>query len=211
LRTTSPELRAALEAHAASGHANALRLLGELDESLTVLAKAAALFGAARYCDQEAGDVEIGRASTLFKMERWSEAVEAARMARLRFKSVRDSRRMAHCRLIEAAAMFEQGNHDGARKMWVEVLETLTAFRDHEGVGRVCLNLGACETARARPHLARHWLNRASAIFRKIGNAAELARTRWNMATYFVRFRAAGSDYVRCSARDVHSSACRCG
>ena len=189
LRDTPPELKLALEAHAAAGHANALRLLGQLDQALTLLEAAGSLFVEARYCDREAGDVEIGRASTLFKMERWKEAIEAARAARRRFKALRNSRRMAHCRLIEAAAMAEQGNNDGARDMWIEVLETLMALRDREGVGRVCLNLGACETRRGRPHLARHWLNRASAIFRATGNAAELARTRWNMASYFSTFR----------------------
>jgi tetratricopeptide (TPR) repeat protein len=189
LATTPPELRAALEAHAAAGEANALRLLGKLEDALSLLATAGSLFAAATYCDVEAGDVEIGRASTLFTMERWNEAINAARAARRRFKAGRNARRMAHCRLLEAAAMAEQGNHDGARNIWLEVLGTLTSLRDHEGVGRVCLNLGACETLRGRPHQARHWLNRASAIFRSTGNNAELARTRWNMATYFARFR----------------------
>lgn len=50
------------------------------------------------------------------------------------------------------------------------------------------MNLGMCAIHRRRASEARLWLNQASAAFRRLKNTAELARTRWNMATYVATF-----------------------
>jgi tetratricopeptide (TPR) repeat protein len=186
---TAPELVASLQAHALKGRANALRHLGQFDAALTDLALAAKLFLKARYCTSEAGQVEYTRATVLFKMERWQEAMAATREARIRFVATDDTRRAAHADLLKAGILFEQGDVDGARDMWLRILSILADLEDFETLSRVWQNLGACEIRRGQAKEARHWLTQAAATFRSLGNQTELARTRWNIATYVRTFK----------------------
>jgi tetratricopeptide (TPR) repeat protein len=189
LPATVPELAASLQAQALKGRANALRMLGQYDDALASLAMAAKLFVAARYCTAEAGQVEYTRAAVLFKMELWDDALVATRAARKRFLQSKDARRTAHAELLEANILFEQGDWNAARATWLRLRKPLTALKDKDALARVWLNLGVCETRREQPDEARRWLNQASAAFRALENDAELARTRWNMATYLATFK----------------------
>jgi tetratricopeptide (TPR) repeat protein len=192
LPATAPELAASLQANASKGQANACRHLGEHGEALQSLASAANLFWTARYCTAEAGQVEYSRAAIFVKMELWEEALIATRAARKRFVQSRDARRIAHAELLEANILFEQGDWDAARDTWLALRSPLKAMGDKETLAMVWLNLGACEIRRNQPGEARHWLNRASGGFRRVGNRVELARTKWNIATYLATFRHKG-------------------
>ncbi|HEV7486816.1 MAG TPA: hypothetical protein VGQ65_14155 [Thermoanaerobaculia bacterium] len=189
LTATPPELVASLQAHALKGRANALRHLGEFDEALTDLALAAKLFLKAHYCTGEAGQVEYTRATVLFKMERWEEAMAATHRARAQFVTAGDTRRAVHADLLKAGILFEQGDVNSARDMWLRLLSILADLKDLETLSRVWQNLGACEIRRGQAKAARHWLRQAAATFRALGNQTELARTRWNIATYITTFR----------------------
>jgi tetratricopeptide (TPR) repeat protein len=189
LAATAPELVASLQAHALKARANALRHLGEFDAALTDLALAAKLFLKAHYCTSEAGQVEYTRATVLFKMERWEEAMAATHQARARFVATGDTRRAVHADLLKAGILFEQGDVNGARDMWLRLLSILADLKDVETLARVWQNLGACEIRRGQAKEARHWLRQAAATFRALGNQTELARTRWNIATYITTFK----------------------
>lgn len=189
LRATAPELASSLRAHALKGRANALRMLGAYEDALACLSIAATLFRDARYCAADAGQVEYTRAAVLFKMELWDDALAATRAARKRFLQSKDARRLAHAELLEANILFEKGDWDAARAIWLRLCRPLAARNDRDGLARVWLNLGVCETRRGQCDEARRWLNQASAAFRALGNAAELARTRWNMANYLAAFK----------------------
>jgi tetratricopeptide (TPR) repeat protein len=132
LTATPPELVASLQAHALKGRANALRHLGAFDAALTDLALAAKLFLQARYCTSEAGQVEYTRATVLFKMERWQEAMAATHRARAQFVSAGDTRRAVHADLLKAGILFEQGDVNGARDMWLRLLSILAELKDVE-------------------------------------------------------------------------------
>lgn len=189
LANSPPELAASLQAEALKRRANALRHRGEFDAALADLAVAAKLFGAAKYCAAEAGQVEYARATILFKREAWDDALAAARGARKQFIAAGDVRRAAHADLLEAAVWFEQGDFRRARAKWVELQKTFGALRDAESLARVWLDLAVCDMRLGSPKIARHWLCRASGVFRKLDMRTELARARWNMATYITRFR----------------------
>lgn len=189
LAATAPELVASLQAHALKGRANALRHTGQFDAALTDLALAAKLFLKARYCTTEAGQVEYTRATVLFKMERWEEAMAATHRARAQFVTAGDTRRAVHADLLKAGILFEQGDVNGARDMWLRLLSILADLKDVETLSRVWQNLGACEIRRGQAKEARHWLRQAAASFRALGNQTELARTRWNIATYITIFK----------------------
>jgi tetratricopeptide (TPR) repeat protein len=189
LPLTEPELAASFSANALKGRANALRHLGRFDDALADLEVAAKLFAAARYCDDEAGQVEYTRATVLFKHERWEEALPAARTAGARFLGIGDRRRAAHAEIVEAGILFEQGDTGGAREVFHRLRGTLHVLRDKDALARVWMNLAACDIRLGHADSARHWLNRASGAFRRQGNATEFLRTRWGMGTYMVRFR----------------------
>lgn len=188
LSDTPAELIAALTAEAFKGRANALRQLGDFSAALAELSNAAQQFAAAEYCDAEAGQVEYTRATVFLSMEAHTEAVQAARAARRHFLAVSDTRRAVHVDILEAGIRFERGDVDAARSMFHKLRRSLVPLRDRDALARVWLNLGACELRRRDAKEARRWLTQASAAFRDLGNATELLRTRWNMATYIALF-----------------------
>jgi tetratricopeptide (TPR) repeat protein len=189
LPDTPRALAASLAGHALKGSANALRRLGSLEAALTRLATAGERFiDEGKFCADEAGQVEYTRATVLFEMELWDDALPATRSAHVRFLQSGDLRRAANAELLEANILFEQGHTDAAHTKWVQLTHVLKRMRDREGLARVWVNLGVCETRRAKPAEARQWLQRANDAFRALNNAAELARTRWNMGTYLATF-----------------------
>ena len=188
LSDTPAELVAALSAEAFKGRANALRQLGDFSAALTELSNAAQQFAAAEYCGREAGQVEYTRATVFLSMEAHEEAVQAARAARRYFLAIDDARRAVHVEILEAGIRFERGDIDTARSMFHKLRRALVPLRDRDALARVWLNLGACEIRRRDAKAARRWLTQASAAFRALGNATELLRTRWNMATYIAAF-----------------------
>jgi tetratricopeptide (TPR) repeat protein len=188
LPDTPPALAASLSGHAFKGAANALRRLGGFEAAVRCLEAADQFFIDAGYCTDEAAQVEFTHATVLVEMELWDEALPAARAAHRRFLQIGDFRRAANAELLEAIVLFEQGDSDAAHAKWFRLTRVLGRMRDREGLARVYVNLGAVEIRRARPADARRWLERAFNSFRMLNNAAELARTRWNMGTYVATF-----------------------
>jgi tetratricopeptide (TPR) repeat protein len=189
LADTPPELAASLQGHALKDRANALRHLGDFRAALTDLTLAARLFTKAKYCANEAGQAEYTRGTILFKMEQWDEAETAARTARMRFVATGDTRRAAHADILRAGILFDRGDVEAARDIWFRIMSVLADLDDTEALARVWQNVGACEVRRGRAVEARPWLTYAAAWFRATGNRVELARTRWNIATYAATFR----------------------
>jgi tetratricopeptide (TPR) repeat protein len=163
LADTPPELVAAFSAEALKGRADALRHLARFEDALSDLATATTLYTEARYCENEAGQVDYTRAGVLYSQERWGEAVIAARSARGRFLAAHDRRRAAHAEIFEGCVRFEEGDIDGARKLFHQLRETLRQLRDSEALASVWANLAACEIRRGDTTSARHWLTRANA------------------------------------------------
>ena len=181
-------LAASLGGHALKGCSNALRRLGALDVALGRLLTAMELFVLARYCAEEAGQVEYARATVFFEKEMWDDALPATHSAHAHFIRCGDSRRAVDAEVLEAGILFEQGDTEAAHAKWTRLAKVLASMRDREGLARVWGNLAACEIRLQRPADARRWLKLAAAAFRKLNNLSELARTRWNMGTYVATF-----------------------
>lgn len=189
LTDTPAELKASLQAHALRGRANALAHLARFQDALSALRVAAALFVRARFCAGDAGRVEYTRGMILFKFERFREAAQAAQAARRHFLAAKDMRRVAHADILLGGILFDRGEWAQARAIWLRLDGLLATLPDRLAHARVWQNLGAVEIRLNHRQEARRWLNRASAQFRALGNATELTRTRWNMATYLATFR----------------------
>ncbi len=188
LPDTPRQLVASLQGHAYRGRAEALKMVGSFDEALAYLAMAGERFIDAGLCTDEAGRVDYTRAAILFEMELWDDALPIARSARRRAVRSGNARLAANADLMEAAIQFEQGDSEAAHARWLRLTKVLHRLNNREDLGRVWINLGMCDIHRNRPADARRWLNLASAAFKALNNAAELARTRWNMATYVTAF-----------------------
>lgn len=201
LPDTDPLLSSALLGHAMKGRANAFRHLGEFEAALADLKAAARHFDDAKYCVSEAGQVVYTCGTVLFKMERWDEAIVASQKARALFIRADDVRRTAYADLLEAGSLFETGDVEAARTIWLKLLGILNELNDRETLARVWQNLGACEIRRRQRADARRWLVSAATAFRDLGNETELARVRWNMATYTATFgdKRRGIRALRCA------------
>jgi tetratricopeptide (TPR) repeat protein len=191
LQKTPRQLATSLQAHALRGGAEALRMTGSVEEALNRLEQACVRFLDIGLCTDDAARVDYTRSAILYDLELWDDALPLARSARRRALQCGDTELAAMTEQIEAAVLFEQGDAEGAYKRWFALSKALDPprnARNEEELARVWMNLGMCEIHRARPADARRWLIRASAAFRKLKNTAELARTRWNMATYVATF-----------------------
>lgn len=172
-------LVAALRGYAEKGRANALRMLGRYHEAMQVLIDAEQHFLDARYCAVEIGEVRYTRAGILFKMEKWPEAQAAATQARRIFEEERNRTRALQSLLIEACILIERGDLDAGRAVLVSLRKQLEGKRHRATLAFVYMNLGSCDRRRQEPAIARHWLHRATQLFRQLDMASELARTRW--------------------------------
>jgi tetratricopeptide (TPR) repeat protein len=204
LSTSPPLLVVALRGYAEKGRTNALRMLGRYQEAMQLLIDAEQHFVDARYCTLEIGEVRYVRAGILFKMQRWPEAQEAAGQARRIFEEEHDRTRALHARMIEGCILVERGSLDAARAVFVGLLKQLAAKCHRDALARVYMNLGSCDLKRGVPGFARHWLHRATQLFRELGLPSELARARWCGAkiTVFEGNRTRGLRDLRAAMRD---------
>jgi tetratricopeptide (TPR) repeat protein len=179
LSGSPPPLAAALRGYAEKGRANALRMLGRYHEAMQVLIDAEQHFVDASYCAVEIGEVRYTRAGILFKMEKWPEAQAAAIQARKIFEEEHNHTRALHAQLMEGCVLIERGDLDAGRALLVSLRKPLEGKRHRGTLASVYINLASCDRRRREPAIARHWLHRATQLFRQLGMATELARTRW--------------------------------
>lgn len=201
----SPQpLAVALRGYAEKGRANALRMLGRYHEAMQVLIDAEQHFIDARYCAVEIGEVRYTRAGILFKMEKWPEAQAAAVQARRILEEERNRTRALHAQLMEACILIERGDLEAGRTILVSLRKVLEGKRHRSTLACVYMNLSSCDRRRREPAIARHWLHRATQLFRQIGMASEVIRARWCGAQLTIDEgdRARGLRELRAAMRD---------
>jgi tetratricopeptide (TPR) repeat protein len=179
LKTTPVLLLAALQVYAGKTRANALRMMGRYEDALSVLGDAEQSFLAATYCTLELAQLRYTRATVLFKMECWPEAMRAAEQAREIFAIEHDRSGALHAQVIQGCILVEQGQLDAARGLFLTLRKPLAAVGDAETLARLWLNLGACDLKRGDAFSARHWVNRATAVFRERTMTTEVIRAGW--------------------------------
>lgn len=204
LAESPPPLVAALRGYGEKGSANALRMLGRYHEAMQVLIDAEQHFIDARYCPVEIGEVRYTRAGILFKMEKWPQAQAAAMQARRIFEEERNRTRALDAQLLEGCILVERGDLERGREVFVSLRKILEGKRHRGTLACVYMNLSSCDRRRRKPEFARHWLHRATQLFRQLGMPSELARARWCGAqlTIDLGARARGMRELRAAMRD---------
>jgi tetratricopeptide (TPR) repeat protein len=125
------EFRAFLSGRARVERAIALREIGSYHDALTSLAEAEARFAGQPICTVDLGRCWTIRGSILLKTNGLDEAQFWLRLAVNIFSATADERRVALTRQIEGSVLFERGNWDGARHIWLSLLPVFTAARSH--------------------------------------------------------------------------------
>jgi tetratricopeptide (TPR) repeat protein len=176
------EYRLALVGRAWLELANALRQLGSFREALTPLQEAERRFAGEPYCTKELARAWLARGTILMKMGDLAGAEHYLACAVNIFAAVDDPRRIAKVRMVQAGVLFERGDFDGARSLWLAAAPALNAGKERHALPVAWLNIGLCDVEQNRIASAKTWLQKALVAFERIRCEVEVLRTRWALA-----------------------------
>ncbi|MGH9419945.1 MAG: hypothetical protein ACRD3J_08230 [Thermoanaerobaculia bacterium] len=182
LTTLRREYRLALVGRAWLEFANALRQLGEFREALPALQEAERRFEGEPYCTKELGRAWLARGTILMKMGDLDGAAHYLACAVNIFAAVDDPRRIAKVRMVQAGVLFERGDVDGARTLWLAAAPALHAGKERHALAVAWLNIGLCDVEENRTASAKTWLQKALHAFERIRCEVEVLRTKWALA-----------------------------
>lgn len=195
----TPDYRAFLSGRARVERADALRQIGKYRDALPVLDDAERRFEGVPSCTHELGRAWFRRGAILFKMNGLDEAVRYLRLSVNIFAALDDHRRIAQAQLVEGNVLFEKGQFEQARTLWLAIAPVFEASRDRHSLASLWLNLGWCDLERGDPHGARAWLVRALDRFTHLHSPIDVARSRWALALTEARYgnRSSGLSALR--------------
>jgi tetratricopeptide (TPR) repeat protein len=161
--------------------ANAYRLLGRLPEALAAVDAAAAAFRRLPAAAFELALVDWSRATVLFAMTRYAEALRFVHRAANVLREFGDTERVAQVQVLEAGILYEQGDVDAARRRYLSLLPLFIANADDETLARVHANLAECSMALARADEAQEHAAAAIAIYQQRSEPIEVLRVEWTL------------------------------
>jgi len=184
-RVAPPDLRA--EADVWRQEANALRLLGRYNDALAALDEAARRYRAFPACAYDLAFVDWSRATVLFARKEFAEARTTIRRAVAAFRAHKDTMHLAQVRILEGSILFDEGDVDGARTVFLATLPILAALGDEESFARVLANLSGCEIRLGLLPEAREHCATASALYDQLDMGAEAVRLHWSVGEALTR------------------------
>ncbi|HYI12079.1 MAG TPA: tetratricopeptide repeat protein [Thermoanaerobaculia bacterium] len=182
MKGVPPELLAALRGRTFLYRAHACRYLGRYLDALPLLDAAEEQYERAPRYSHEVAIVGYERAAILFQLEDLASAARAARRAANLFALLGDKRRTAKTQIVLGAILYESGEPEAARDTFVAIIAALNDPDDGQTLGCAYLNLGTAETQLGDVTSARRSLDKALALFTRIGLRGEMIRTRWALA-----------------------------
>ncbi|HEX2835739.1 MAG TPA: hypothetical protein VHW00_22180 [Thermoanaerobaculia bacterium] len=181
----------------AKERANALRMLSRYSEALDELDRAERFMNRLPIRAFDIALIEWGRATVLFYMTRYVDALPFALNAAKTLRQFGDIPRARQVELLQAGILFEMGDAAGA----LAINEYLTAYfislGDTETVARVIANMAACEAVLDHAEQAHAYAYRAMALFDEVGKPTERIRVESTIGNLFMR----QGRYAEASAR----------
>lgn len=177
------EERAALEKE----RANALRMLGRYRDALAALDAATLLLRRLPAPTYDLAFIEWGRATVLFGMSRYSEALGLARAVTRTFRSFGDIERAQQVRVLEATILCDQGEVLIARTAYRELAEYFRNAGDRELVARITANLAECEVRLDHPEDATRFAAAAMREYEALHKPVEKIRVHWSLGYSLMR------------------------
>jgi tetratricopeptide (TPR) repeat protein len=182
-----PDVLANLRGNVGRERANALRYLSRHDDALAALDDAEEAFRETLVPEFDLARVTFIRATIFWKMERFEEALAAARQARAVFTAWGDLRRQVDTGLLEGGVLFDSGQYDKALAMFFSLDPLLAMLDDASARARLSNNIAAAYIELDQPAFAAPYLHEAAALFEHLGFAIERLRTEWSIALLSVR------------------------
>jgi tetratricopeptide (TPR) repeat protein len=161
--------------------ANALRHLGRYDEALDAAEIAEAFYASLLTGDFDVAQAQYTRAGVLFKMTRFSEALEVLTAAHATLTGYGDSVPLAKSIMLEAGILIDQGDVVGAQQRWRSVLPMLERLGDEVERARVLANLGECNLRLGNFDQAMEDAQLAVRRYEALRMEAEAIRSEWTI------------------------------
>lgn len=167
--------------------ANALRHLGRYHEALTA---ADAAYSFLTHLPMPAYDLAFAnwaKATILFAMTRFDEALVLVRDAAETFLLFHDIHHARRSRVLEASILCEQGDLGRAERMYEESLEFFEAESEPEMEARLLANLADIAVRRDDVERARSLAAKATRLFAEFEKPSEAIRVRWSLGHLLMR------------------------
>jgi tetratricopeptide (TPR) repeat protein len=167
--------------------ASAFRHLFRLEDSLAATFNAETIYSQLR-CDAfPIAQAWHTRAGTLFKMTRWSEALDLNAKAAAVLLDHGASLPFAKCLMLEAGIRLEQGDTYAAQRLWDQALLVLSALDDPRKraaieIARCHANIAECNYRLHNYEQAIAEALRAIVHYRALGMNTEAIRSSWTVA-----------------------------
>lgn len=171
----------------AKERANALRMLSRYPEALDELDWAERFMNQLPIRAFEIALIEWGRATVLFYMTRYAEALPLARRAAKTLRQFGDIPRAHQVELLEAGILFEMGDAARALAMNERLEAYFTSIGNIETVARVIGNMAACEAVLDHSEQAHAHAVRAMILFDEVGKPTERIRVESTLGNLFMR------------------------
>jgi tetratricopeptide (TPR) repeat protein len=162
--------------------ANALRLLGRLEEAHAALDRAEGAFRLLTSPAHGLAAIDFIRAAVFFDQQRYDEASVFAERAEKAHEHLGNDDGRMRALFLKANISYERGQVRSATAAFHELLAWGEALNDTYWTAAGAQGLGNCYLDNGDPATAREHLSRALQLFLRLEMDAERARTEWGLA-----------------------------
>lgn len=167
--------------------ANALRLLGDLDEALRQIDRAEVEACCAASAEFHVAVAAYARAAILCEIGRTLEAATLLSRARAVFSRHGDYVRLERAITFEATILYRERRYDEAMALYRGALMSATERGDVERAAMELGNIGHCYTRKGNLRSAREYLASAADMYNSLGMPIQRARILRSMARVAIR------------------------
>jgi tetratricopeptide (TPR) repeat protein len=171
----------------AKERANALRMLGRYPEALEALDEADRFLDDVPVTGAERALVDWARATILFYMTRYSDALPLIRAASAELMCFGELPRAQQARLLEAGILYEMGEAAPALRMYEELTPYFWSTGDIDTTARLLADRAECEMRLDRAEIARAHAERAMRLYEELEKPSEKTRVQWTLAHMLLR------------------------
>lgn len=166
--------------------AMALMIRGDYPQALAALdAAERALTGLV--VDYDRAFITWARATILFEMGRYAEALPLVQDAIRTFRDFGDELRETQAAILYAGVLYEQGSIDDAVRIFLSLVQPLRTLQDRTSLARVFANLACCHLQRHEFDASEAYAARAASLYAALGLEIEKIRIRWAFGRAHIR------------------------
>ncbi|HEY0140871.1 MAG TPA: hypothetical protein VGF48_08240 [Thermoanaerobaculia bacterium] len=173
----------------AKERANALRMLGRYTEALEALDFGEQFLVHLPVHAFQLALTEWSRATILFYMTRYAEALPLVRRAIRVLRNFGDRALVQQARLLEAGILYEQGDAARALATYEGLASYFAETEDRATLARVWANIAACEVQLDRPDDALAHAADAIRLYDQLDMPSERSRVQWTLGHQLLRQR----------------------